>query len=38
VVIDHMDTSNLTQDEANSLAVLKAQLIEVDRVKAEAAK
>jgi hypothetical protein len=33
VVLDHMDLSGLTREEANTLAVLKAQLIEVERVK-----
>ena len=36
VVLDHMDKSSLTREEANSLAVLQAQLIEVDRVKSAA--
>ncbi len=36
VMLDHMDRSNLTREESNALAVLEAQLIEVDRVKRSA--
>jgi hypothetical protein len=33
VVLAHLDRGALTREEANALAVLEAQLIEVDRVK-----